>query len=102
MEQLGVQYVKDYSSVTMASTQLHLRIQGQVHLILKVQGRTYENTLLEVMPQACADVIFGQKFLSVHEAVVFEFGVKQDPLVVHPTTPEKALCLTAAKVEAMR
>ena len=58
--------------------------------------------MLEVMPQACVDVILGQKFLSVHEAVVFECGRKQDPLVVHPTTPEKALCLTAAKVEAPR
>ena len=102
VEQLGVQYVKDYSSVTMASTQLHLRTQGQVYLNLEVQGRTYENIVLEVMPQACADVILGQKFLSVHEAVVFEFGEKQDPLVVYSTTTEKALCLTAAKVEALR
>ena len=86
----------------MASTQLHLRTQGQVHLNLEVQGRMYDKTVLEVMPQACADVILGQKFLSVHEAVVFEFGGKQDPLVVHPTTPKKALCLTAVIVEAPR
>ena len=102
VEQSEVQYVKDYSSVTMASTQLHLQTQGQVRLNLEVQGRTYANTVLEVMSQACADVILGQKFLSEHEAVVFEFGEKQDQLVVHPTTPEKALCLTAAKVEALR
>ena len=35
-------------------------------------------------------------------AVVFEFGGKQDPMVDHSTKPEKALCLTAAKVEAPR
>ena len=47
-----------------------------MHLNLEVQGRTYENTMLEVIPQACADVILGQKFLSVYEAIVFEFGGK--------------------------
>ena len=35
-------------------------------------------------------------------AVVFEFGGKQDPMVDHSTKPEKALCLTAAKLEAQR
>ena len=101
VEQLGVQYVKVYSCVTMASTQLHLRTQGQVHLNLEIQGRTYENTVLKVMPQACADVILGQKFLSVLEAIVFEFGGKQDSLIDYPTTPEKPFCLTAAKVKAL-
>ena len=52
VEQLGVRYVKDNSSVTIASTQLHLQAQGQVHLNLEEQGHTYEHTKLEVMPQA--------------------------------------------------
>ena len=100
VEKHHVPYTKELSRVTMASKLLHLQTQGLVKTTLKVQGRTYENTVLEVMPEACADIILGQKFLEVHKSVVFEFGGAENTLFVRPPEQEKSLCLAAAQVDA--
>ena len=66
IERLGINCVKFTSNVTMASEELQLTTSGRSFLTIMLFGKTYKNTLMDVMTNASCDVILGQKFLGRH------------------------------------
>ena len=100
-DQLGLLRENKSSSVTMASTEFNLKTYGRVKTTLKLFDRTYTNMTLDIMKDACADVILGQKFLERHNAVTFKFGGDEEDLVV-PDDTKSFISLAAAKIEPPR
>ena len=85
----------------MASKELQLTTSGRSSLTLTLFGKTYKYTLMEVMTNACCDVILGQKFLRRHQSVNFEFGGKEGMLAI-PAGASAYASLAAAGVEFPR
>ena len=101
VERLGVIYEKRYSNVTMVSKELRLATSRRASLTLTLFGKTYNNTYMDVMANACADVILGQKFLGKHETVKFEFGGNEGVLSV-PAKTHNYVSLAVTAVDSPR
>ena len=83
----------------MASKELQLTTSGRSSLTLTLFGKTYKNILMDVMTNACCDIILGQKFLGRHQSVNFEFDGKEEILAI-PAGTRAYASLPAAGVKS--
>ena len=64
----------------MADSSLSSKVLGEYIMELKLQGETYQNVKLKVLPSLCGDVILGHNFLQNHSALEMSFGGERPPL----------------------
>ena len=98
-EKLQLKYDKHLTNVTMATTKLSLTTQGRVQTKLLVYDKIYADVCLDVMQNACADIILGQRFLKKHKTVVFTFGGKQETLTVENADEGRYASLASIAIE---
>ena len=101
IKRLGIRYKKKPSNVTMASKALHLFTLGRAHVTLTILGKTYHNVSVDIMTNACADIILGQKFFSRFDTVTFFFGGEEGNLTISADTQNYA-SLAAASITPPR
>ncbi len=66
----------------MAASSLACKVVGCCCTDVVLDGRTYNNVRLLILPNLCSDVILGLDFQSQHTCVVFEHGGVNPPLSV--------------------
>ena len=82
VETLSLQLLPSNYSVTMASTTQEVKALGSCNVDFEVQGQSYKNFTLGVLPELCTDVVLGADFQSCHESITLKYGGKRKPLVL--------------------
>ncbi|KFD62546.1 hypothetical protein M514_25282 [Trichuris suis] len=66
----------------MASSILTVNRPGHIIANLVVNGRSYKDVRLVILPGLCVDVILGQDFQRLHESLTLNYGGKLPPLTI--------------------
>ena len=67
VESLKISTSPAVGKVTMATTAFTTDTEGCCEVDIYVQGRSYKDVRMSVLPNLCSDVILGHEFLKLHE-----------------------------------
>lgn len=81
---LRIRVAPSSNTITLAMQTKTVPIKGRCSVNIKVCGKMYKQTFLEVMDDLCCDVILGLDFQQQHKTVSFEFGGSLSILRVNP------------------
>ena len=73
-ESLGLKPQDGTSVVSMASGKLNAPILGQILGNLEIQGRSYFDVTLGVVPDLGSDIVLGQSFMNKHKKITFKLN----------------------------
>ena len=66
----------------MASYNFSSNTQGSVNVGFVVNGRSYSNQRLSILPDLCVDVILGLDFQSQHQTMTFNLAGDKPPIEI--------------------
>ena len=66
----------------MAQSTLSAETLGHCLVNLELDGKTYSNLHLSILPGLCSDLILGLDFQKQHQSISFHHGGPKPPLVV--------------------
>ena len=79
---LDLQKYSDPRDICMAQSSLSAKTLGYCITSLELDGRTYSNFHLSILPSLCSDLILGLDFQKQHQSVSFHHGGPEPPLTV--------------------
>lgn len=82
VESLKISTSPAVGKVTMATTAFTTDTEGCCEVDIYVQGRSYKDVRMSVLPNLCSDVILGHEFLKLHDSIQLAFGGAEKELRV--------------------
>ena len=79
---LHLQKCPSHRSISMAQSTLSAKTLGDCVVNLTLNGKTYPNFRLSILPGLCADLILGLDFQKQHHSICFHHGGPKPPLEV--------------------
>ncbi|CAE1272686.1 unnamed protein product [Acanthosepion pharaonis] len=89
VKSLGLPILPSSDTVSMASSNLTSKTQGYCIASIAINGQTYPDMHLSVLPNLCTPVILGQEFMQLHNRVEFLFNGDIPPLQICNTAQMK-------------
>ena len=86
VERLKISVSPAVGKVTMATTAFTTDTEGCCEVDIYVQGRSYKDVRMSVLPNLCSDVILGHEFLKLHDSIQLVFGGAEELRVCGMTT----------------
>ena len=80
-KQFQLEIFPESGEVAMANTSQHTKTAGFVRVKLTVNGKTYPNTKLTLLPHACVPIILGISFLNQHQEITIKYAGNKPPII---------------------